>query len=202
MAAVSAEGKPFSQACENNKAPILAELRRVFARSRQLLEIGSGSGQHAVYMAPKLPHLIWQTADLPENHSGINAWIDDFPAANLRRPLSLDVAQKPLPTLSVDAIFTANTCHILSWQNVQNLFAGIGQWLQPGGVLAIYGPFNYAGKFTAPSNEQFDAWLKRQQPHQGIRDVEKVQILAAEQGLRLVEDNPMPANNRLLVWQR
>ncbi len=202
MAAVSAEGKPFSQACENNKAPILAELRRVFARRRQLLEVGSGSGQHAVYMAPRLPHLIWQTADLPENHPGINAWIDAYPAPNLRRPLALDVAKQPWPSLSVDAIFSANTCHILSWPNVKNLFAGIGRWLQPGGVLAIYGPFNYAGKFTSPSNEKFDAWLKRQQPHQGIRDVEKVQALAEGQGLWLVEDNPMPANNRLLVWRR
>jgi len=194
--------KPFSQACENNKQPILDILLRVFSDRKQVLEVGSGTGQHAVHFAPQLPHLIWQTADLEHNHSGINAWIDDHPAENLRTPLILDADHPPWSIDSVDAVFTANTCHIMAWSSVVNLFSGLDSVMERDSVLAIYGPFNYNGKFTSESNARFEQWLKQQAPHQGIRDFEAISKLAEKIGLSLVEDNEMPANNRLLVWQR
>lgn len=194
--------KPFSQACENNQKPILEVLLRVFADRKQLLEIGSGTGQHAVYCAPRLPHLIWQTADLEANHPGINAWLDDCPAENLRRPIPLNANHPSWSVGNVDAVFTANTCHIMAWESVVNLFTGLDTILVPGAMVAIYGPFNYNGQFTSDSNAGFDLWLKQQVLHQGIRDFEAVNCLAEKIGLELVEDNPMPANNRLLVWKK
>lgn len=196
--------RPFSQACENNRQPILDILLRVFADRQSVLEVGSGTGQHAVYFAPQLPHLVWQTADLPENHEGINAWIDSCPAENLRRPLPLDANQRPwqIGGYQPDALFTANTCHIMAWSSVVNLFDELGSLLPVDAVLAIYGPFNYRGSFTSDSNARFDSWLKQQVPHQGIRDFEAVNRLAEGAGFRLAEDNTMPANNRLLVWKK
>lgn len=194
--------KPFSQACENNKQPILDILLRVFSDRKQVLEIGSGTGQHAVHFAPQLPQLIWQTADLEHNHEGINAWIDNNPAENLRSPLPLDADHLPWLFDPVDAAFTANTCHIMAWSSVVNMFAGLDSAMEPNATLAIYGPFNYNGKFTSESNARFDQWLKQKAHHQGIRDFEAINKLAGKIGLSLIEDNEMPANNRLLVWQR
>lgn len=194
--------KPFSQACENNQAPILAVLQRVFADCGDILEIGSGTGQHAAYCAPRLPHLRWQTSDLRGNHPGILAWRAACGAPNLLAPLDLDVDREPWPVGRKDGVFSANTCHIMAWGSVVRLFAGVGRMLAPGGVLAIYGPFNYGGQFTSASNARFDVWLKQQTPHQGIRDFEAVNELAEAVELRLLEDNAMPANNRLLVWRR
>jgi cyclopropane fatty-acyl-phospholipid synthase-like methyltransferase len=194
--------KPFSQACDNNQQPILEVLLRVFSGRKQLLEIGSGTGQHAVYCAPRLPHLVWQTADLEANHPGINAWLDDCPAKNLLRPIPLNADHPPWPVDIVDAVFTANTCHIMAWESVVNLFVALDSILAPGAVVVIYGPFNYNGEFTSDSNARFDLWLKQQEPHQGIRDFEAVNCLAENIGLTLVEDNLMPANNRLLVWKK
>jgi len=194
--------KPFSQACENNKQPILDILLRVFSDRKQVLEIGSGTGQHAVHFAPQLPQLIWQTADLEHNHEGINAWIDDNPAENLRSPLPLDADHLPWLFDPVDAAFTANTCHMMAWSSVVNMFAGLDSAMEPNATLAIYGPFNYNGKFTSESNARFDQRLKQKAHHQGIRDFEAINKLAGKIGLSLIEDNEMPANNRLLVWQR
>lgn len=194
--------KPFSQACENNRQPIFQVLHEVLASSRHVLELGSGTGQHAVYFAPRLSHLIWQTSDLAVNHGAINAWIDEHPAENLRRPVVLDVDRQPWPVTDVDAVFTANTCHIMSWQSVINLFAGLQALLQPGAHVVIYGPFNYGGEFTSDSNARFDQMLKQNAPHRGIRDFEAVNRLAGDAGLTLLDDHAMPANNRLLVWQR
>lgn len=197
-----ATDKPFSQACENNKQPILDILLRVFANRKKVLEVGSGTGQHAVFFAPALPHLTWQTSDLEINHSGINHWLNDFDADNLLPPLVLDADQFPSNLKTVDAVFTANTCHIMAWSSVVNLFKGLEKILSSDGILAIYGPFNYNGQFTSDSNARFDQWLKQRIPHQGIRDFEAINRLAQSIGLNLVEDNAMPANNRLLVWQR
>jgi len=194
--------KPFSQACENNQQPIFQVLQAVLASSRHVLELGSGTGQHAVYFAPRLSHLIWQTSDLAVNHSGINAWIDEYPAENLCRPVVLDVDRQPWPVTDADAVFTANTCHIMSWQSVINLFAGLETLLKPGAHVVIYGPFNYGGEFTSDSNARFDQMLKQNAPHRGIRDFEAVNRLASDAGLTLLDDHAMPANNRLLVWQR
>jgi SAM-dependent methyltransferase len=193
--------KEFSQACENNKAPILAVLRTHLARSRSVLELGSGTGQHAVYFARHLAHLRWIPSDLLETHPSIRAWRAEACLPNLAEPLVLDVSRAPWPTDAVDSVFTANTLHIASWKTVQSMFDGIASVLSPNGLLCVYGPFNYGGRFTAPSNAAFDAWLRRRDPASGIRDFEAVDRLAADRGMKLVEDVGMPANNRTLVWR-
>ncbi len=194
--------KPFSQACENNKAPILAVLREVMAGARSVLEIGSGTGQHAVYFAGQMPWLVWQPSDRRENLPGIRAWMAEAAPGNLREPLELDVDQPDWPALAVDAAFSANTAHIMSWPQVERCFAGVAARLPAGGVFCLYGPFNYAGQFTSESNARFDAMLRARDPASGLRDCEALQALGARVGLALVADHPMPANNRLLVWRK
>ena len=194
--------KPYAESCEQNRAPILAVLREVFADRRHVLEIGSGTGQHAVYFAPELPHLTWQTADVPAHHAGIRLWLEDAALPNVRPPLALDANDTAWHGDRYDAVFSANTLHIMSWAEVELCFAGIGAVLEADGVLAIYGPFNYDGKFTSDSNARFDAWLKARDPASGVRDFEAVNALAAAQGLVLTRDVAMPANNRTLVWRR
>jgi len=193
--------KEFSTACERNREPILAILQDVFADRTRVLEIGSGTGQHAVYFGAALPHLIWQTSDLSQNHFSILAWQEEAHLPNVLPPLALDVKADYWPEKSFDAIFSANTCHIMAWEEVVAMFAGIGQVLLPEGIVCIYGPFNYGGKFTSASNAQFDASLKYRAPHMGIREIEAVNALAENQGMHLRADHAMPANNRLLVWQ-
>lgn len=194
--------KPFSQACENNKRPILDVLRRCLRDSRLVLEIGSGTGQHAVYFARHLPHLMWQPSDLEANHDGIRQWIADAGLANVRPPLALDVHMRPWPLAPVDAVVSVNTAHIMSWPAVEDFIGGAGEVLRPAGVFALYGPFNYGGKHTSDSNARFDEWLRQRDPQSAIRDFEAVDALARAADLYLVEDNAMPANNRLLVWAR
>lgn len=194
--------KPFSEACEENQEPILRVLHGAFASVCNVLEIGSGTGQHAVYFARHLPHLNWQTSDLVANHPGINLWLDEATLPNTRAPLSLDVNQHPWPIAPVDGVFTANTLHIVSWSEVEQLLQGVGQVLLPGGVMCIYGPFNYGGQFTAPSNARFDLWLKARDPASGIRDAEAVCALAQQYGLHLEMDYEMPINNHLLVLRK
>jgi cyclopropane fatty-acyl-phospholipid synthase-like methyltransferase len=191
--------KPFSQACANNQGPISVHLSTYLAAASRVLEIGSGTGQHAVYFAEKLPHLHWHTSDLAANHPGINAWIDDYPGDNLHRPVSLDVTQ-PWPELTVDAVYSANTLHIMAWPMVEALFANIASVLTTPATLVVYGPFKYSGQFTSASNAQFDAFLKMRNPQQGIRDFEAVNELAEGAGFTLKHDHAMPANNQLLVW--
>jgi SAM-dependent methyltransferase len=187
--------RSFSEACERNREPILAILRRVFADRRRVLEIGSGTGQHAAYFAPALPHLVWQASDVADNLPGIREWIAEPP------PIELD-ADHPFPEVDADAVFSANTSHIMSWPQVERIFTGVGRMLPDGGVFALYGPFNYGGKATSPSNAAFDASLRRRDPASGLRDSEAVIALAKRQGMALQEDNAMPANNRLLVFRR
>ncbi|MFP5504810.1 MAG: DUF938 domain-containing protein [Gammaproteobacteria bacterium] len=194
--------KPFSESCVQNRAPILALLREVFADRRHVLEIGSGTGQHAVYFAPELPHLVWQTADVPPHHAGIRAWLDDAALPNVLPPLALDANDTAWHDGRYDAVFSANTLHIMSWPEVELFFLGVGQVLEPGGTLVIYGPFNYNGAYTSESNARFDTWLKARDPASGVRDFEAVDALARAQGLVLQQDIAMPANNRTLVWRR
>lgn len=194
--------KPFSQACENNKEPILEILRDRFAAARRVLEIGSGTGQHAVYFGAQLPHLIWQTSDLPENHPGILAWLADAALPNVCAPLSLDVSRAQWGVGVVDGVFSANTAHIMNVAQVEAMFAGVGRVLEPDGVFCLYGPFNYGGRYTSESNARFDGWLKARDPHSGIRDLETLKTFAQQHGLMLVADYAMPANNRTLVWQK
>jgi len=194
--------KPYSQACENNKAPILAVLREALGECRRVLEIGSGTGQHAVHFAAALAHLEWQPSDCAPNLPGLRAWVDDADLANLRAPLALNVQDRPWPLISFDAVFSANTAHIMHWPAVERMFAGVGEYLDTPGVMALYGPFRYAGRHTAASNARFDAWLRARDPDMGVRDFEALAALAREAGLELLADHAMPANNRTLVWRR
>lgn len=193
---------PFSQACENNKGPILEVLARVFGDRRAVLEIGSGTGQHATWFAANLPHLSWQPSDIPANLPVVTPRCQAYAGANLRPPLGLDVSARPWALDQIpDAVFSANSLHIMPWDSVVDLFAELGERAADGTRLAIYGPFNYAGRYTSSSNAQFDHWLSSQSPHSAIRDFEQVNALAIQAGFRLLEDNSMPANNRLLVWR-
>ncbi|MDB5769911.1 MAG: hypothetical protein JWM42_285 [Burkholderia sp.] len=194
--------RQYSAACERNKEPILAVLRDAFEDGGRILEIGSGTGQHAAFFGENLPQLTWQTSDLPHNHASIIDWQQEAGLPNVLAPLTLDTGSDNWPEGPYDGVFSANTCHIMAWQEVQAMFAGVGRILRKGGVLCIYGPFNYSGKFTSMSNAQFDASLRAQAPHMGIRDFEAIDRLAAENGLRLDMDHAMPSNNRLLVWRR
>ncbi len=193
--------KPYSQAAENNKGPILRILKSVFAPSRLVLEIGSGTGQHAVHMAEYLPHLQWQPSDLVSNHAGIRYWLDDYVHGNMRDLIELDVSKDQWP-LGFDAVFSANTAHIMAWNVTLTMLEQVSQRLPQGGVFALYGPFNYGGAYTSASNEAFDHWLKQQNPEQGIRDFERVNEIVSSNNVSLVHDHAMPANNRLLVWKK
>ena len=191
--------KPNAPSCEKNREPILGVLREHFADRQHVLEIGSGTGQHAVFFAEHLPHLSWQTSDRAENLPGITAWLDEAALPNTPPPLLLDV-HETWPTGRFDAFFSANTLHIMPWSAVESLFAGLAGVMAGGAKLAIYGPFNYGGQFTSDSNASFDRRLKEMAPHQGIRDFERVHALAQSAGLSLLEDHAMPSNNRCLVW--
>lgn len=194
--------KPHSESCEQNQAPILAVLKESFAGSHRVLEIASGTGQHAIYFGRELAHLTWQTSELAQNHAGIQAWLDEAQLPNVLPPVALDVNDAPWSIGRVDAVFNANTVHIVSWPAVARMFEGIGQILETGGILCLYGPFNYGGIFTSESNAHFDAWLKARDPQSGVRDFEAVNQLAEAHGLVLQHDVSMPANNRTLVWKK
>ena len=192
---------PFSEACERNKDPILEKLREHFAAATRVLEIGSGTGQHALHFAAALPQLVWQTSEVPGQLDAVRAWLAARGLPNVLAPIELDVRGE-WPAGSFDAIFSANTLHIMGWDGVCALFRGVARCLAPGGVLAIYGPFNYGGRHTSDSNAAFDDLLRRRDPASGIRDREAVEELARAAGLAPVADHAMPANNRLLVWAR
>lgn len=193
--------KPFSEACENNKGPILEVLREAFSDRSAVLEIGSGTGQHAVHFAAALPHLRWQTSDLVAHHAGIRLWLQEAGLPNLQPPLALDVTQPQWPS-GFDAVFTANTSHIMPWSVVEVMFERIGQLLPIGGRFCQYGPFNYGGEYTSESNARFDQWLKQVDPARGIRNFEAIEALANRAGLALEADHALPANNRLLHWRK
>lgn len=193
---------PYSEACERNRHPILEVLRVAFADRRRVLEMGAGTGQHAVHFARHLPWLAWQPTDRREHLAGLAARVAAEGPPNLAPPVELDVLAVPWPVLEADAAFTANTLHIMSWRAVEALFAGLEPRLPAGAVLAVYGPFHYGGRPTSDSNAAFDAMLRERDPASGVRDFEAVDALARAAGLALQGDHAMPANNRLLVWRR
>lgn len=193
---------PFSAACERNKDPILEVLRTRLGGRSQVLEIGSGTGQHAAYFARALEHLIWHPTEQLAYLADLAERVKLEGSPNLRAPTLLDVRQAVWPERSVDAVFTANTLHIMSWAEVAALFQGVGNVLTPGGVLCIYGPFRYAGRYTSDSNQEFDRMLQERDPRSGLRDIEAITPLAGQYGLRLDADHDLPANNRLLIYAR
>jgi SAM-dependent methyltransferase len=191
---------PDAPSTERNREPILEQLQRLLAHSRRVLEVGSGTGQHAVYFAPRLPHLRWQTSEREQNLHEVQAWLANSPSDNLPPPLLLDVTGD-WPPLRVDTVFTANTLHIMPASTVEEFFAHLPQVLEPGGQLIVYGPVKIAGNYIGPGNAGFDVWLKEQEPLRGIRDLEWLDQLAEAQGLCRTENNFLPANNQLLVWR-
>jgi cyclopropane fatty-acyl-phospholipid synthase-like methyltransferase len=193
--------KPRSPSCERNREPILDVLREYFADRRRVLEIGSGTGQHAVHFATALPRLTWQSSDRVENLAGIRAWLDEAALPNTPAPLELDVTGA-WPSGPFDAVFSANTLHIMSWAEVQECFARLPAITSNDATLVIYGPFNYQGRYSSDSNAAFDQWLKARGAHMAIRDAEAVDALASATGFALIDDRAMPANNRCRVWRR
>ena len=194
--------KPRSEASERNSDPILGVLRQWWLASGTVLEIGSGTGQHAVHFAQHLPHLTWIPSDREENLDGIGLWVHEAALPNLRKPVRLNVMDPHWPVISVDYVFTANTAHIMSWTEVEAMFEGVGKVLAPKGMFCLYGPINRDGNFTSESNRQFDEMLRSRDPVMGIRDDQALIRLGQRCGLTYVADNSMPARNRLLIWCR
>jgi cyclopropane fatty-acyl-phospholipid synthase-like methyltransferase len=193
---------PISEACERNKGPILEVLRNAFADRGHVLEIGSGTGQHAVHFAAHLPHLVWHPTEQLKYMPDLEARIKQQGSANLRAPAVLDVKQAVWPLRQADAVFSANTLHIMSWAEVLDLFGGLSKILAAGGVLCIYGPFRYDGRHTSDSNRNFDHMLQERDPLSGLRDIQAVTSLASQYGIHLKIDHDLPANNRLLEFVR
>ena len=194
--------KPFSESCEQNKEPILSVISPIFSSYSRVLEIGSGTGQHAIYFAEKMPHLTWCSSDRRSHLEGINMWLEAVALSNVEPPIELDVSSSHWPVFDIDAVFTANSVHIMSLQEVVCLMQGAGKLLRAQGSLVIYGPFNYGGCYTSQSNASFDQWLKSRDPRSGIKDFETMLSLASENAMQLVADHTMPANNRILHFMK
>lgn len=194
--------KPFAPATDRNKGPILDQLRHLLTEPASVLEIGSGTGQHAVHFAAALPHLRWQCTDLPPALEGMRLWLEEAGLGNLYPPATLDVRVRPWPFPTVDVVYTANTLHIMSWDAVSDVFAGAAQVLRSHGRFVSYGPFRYHGAHTSEGNLRFDRQLRSQGVGSGIRDIDDLRALAVITGLDLCGDIAMPANNRLLIWSR
>lgn len=193
--------KQYSPSCDQNKDPILAVIKPLLSKATSVLEIGSGTGQHCVYFAKALPHLVWQASDQAMYLPSVTAWINEAQLNNTPTALTLNVCHA-WPKSSHDAIFSANTTHIMSWEMVLDFFKGVGETLNTNGLFILYGPFNYNGQYTSESNAKFDLWLAQQNPQSAIRDFEALNQLAEQAGLTLIDDYEMPANNRILVWKK
>ncbi len=194
-------GKPEAPATDRNRESILEVLRSEFEAVQSVLEIGSGTGQHAVFFGRELPWLKWQTSDRQQNHAGINAWLEDAALKNVCAPLTLDVEEVDSVAGEYDAVFSANTAHIMNMDAVRCMFALVGGCLSARGRFYLYGPFKIDGEFTSDSNRAFDASLKAQDPCMGIRDLDALHALASKNGLAHEKSYGMPANNMLIVWR-
>lgn len=194
--------KQLAPSCDRNKDFILRVLKEVLPPSGDVLEIGSGTGQHAAYFAAHLPQHVWHPTDLSANFPSIRAWAREKPLPNLRRPMELDLLAAPQswPLTSAQAIVCINTIHIVAWKGVENLFAGAGKVLDRGGVLYVYGAYRYATRPLEPSNQAFHDLLQARDPASGVRDFEAVDELAKKNGLTLAGDRAMPGNNRSISW--
>jgi SAM-dependent methyltransferase len=193
---------PFAESCERNKGPILEVLRSAFADCKHVLEVGSGTGQHAVHFALAMPWLVWQPSEVADAMPALRKRIFNEGPSNLRAPVVIEVTELPWDVRRVDGIFTANTLHIMHWAQVEAFFSGLPAVTKPGAVLAVYGPFRYGGQYTSASNAYFDEMLHARDPQSGIRDFEQVDALARGAGFTLAADHPMPANNQAIVWKR
>lgn len=194
--------KPYSESCDQNREPILSVIRPLLADCSSVLELGSGTGQHAVYFAARLPHLVWHTSDCAEYHAGIKQWLQEAGLENTRGPIELNVSTSAWPQEQFDGVFSANTAHIMHWPDVEAMFAGVGAVLSNGGRFLLYGPFNYAQQYTSESNARFDDYLKSRDPESGIRNFEDLDKLAKQASMVLKYDYEMPANNRILYWEK
>jgi len=198
----SRENRGFSPSTERNRGPIRDVFKRLFNGDGLLLEIGSGTGQHAAYLAKEFPAYQWQPTDLSENLDSINAWAAESGAGNILPAITLDLAKPDWPVEQCDVLVCINTIHIVAWPLVENLFRGAGRVLKPGGAMYVYGPFEYSDRPLEPSNADFNAWLKDRDPQSGIRKFDELNRLAVETGLVLKGDVAMPANNRSIWWRK
>lgn len=192
---------PFSSACERNRQPILDQMQSLIPRDSSVLEIGSGTGQHAVFMTQNMPGLLWQPSDREENLAGLEARFAAEGNESILPPLKLDVTRDPWPGYSYDAAFSANTAHIMPWEAVVAMFAGVGAHLVSDARFLLYGPFNIDGCFTSQSNAQFDAHLRAEDSNMGIRDLAVIESLAKLHHMQLENKLVMPANNFILVFK-
>ncbi len=198
-----ADARASSPAALRNREPILAAISPVLPRSGLVLEVASGTGEHLVHFATRLPHLEWQPSDpSPAARASIAAWSAAAGLANLRAPVALDAAADDWPVATADAILCINLAHVAPWAATVGLLAGAGRLLPAGGPLFLYGPFIEAGTPLAPSNAAFDAELRRRNPEWGLRQVEAVEAVARAHGLVLARRMPMPANNLTLVFTK
>lgn len=194
--------KPYSSSSEENKHVILNVIQKWLVDSKTVLEIASGTGQHAIYFAKNMAYLTWQTSDLIESHLGINLWIKESALTNILPPLKIDVSENNWPVETYDAVYSANSFHIMSKDNVVDFFRHVSSVLNSTGLVIIYGPFNYHGQYTCESNANFDIWLKQRNEKSGIKDFEFCHDLAVNSGLQLADDIEMPQNNRILIWTK
>ena len=196
------EQKPYAISCDRNSEPILEVLKSKLKGKKHLFEVGAGTAQHAIFMAPHFLETTWTVSDRQENHDGIQLWLRDFPRTNVQGPLRYEIGKDPFPGSDVDMVFTANTIHIVSWETSLKLFEDLSTHLKSGGEFLVYGAFNYNGQFTSPSNEKFNQWLLDRDSQSGIRDFELVKQALAERSFQLLDDIEMPANNRMLHFRK
>lgn len=194
--------KQYTAAFERNREPITDALREALGESRRVLEIGSGSGQHAAWFASAFPRITWCPTDLPAMLPSIEAWRADHAGDNIEPARALDVFSSDWSAIAFDAVVTINTLHIVSFEGVRSILAGAAAGLPPGGLLFVYGPFRFDGRPLEASNSNFDAWLRERDPESGLRRFEDVDHVAAGHGLRFECDRPLPANNHALWWRK
>jgi cyclopropane fatty-acyl-phospholipid synthase-like methyltransferase len=195
--------KPYSASCDSNKDPILEVLKKTILPSdRRLLEVGAGTGQHAVYMSPHFPQLEWYPTDLSVNLPGMSLWFNEARVSTIQKPIRLDVSKDDFPKLKFDVVLTANTLHIMNWKDCKSFMKLLGHRLREGSRVIFYGPFKYQGDFSSPGDAEFDLSLKAKDPLSGIRAFEDINNNMIKNGFELIEDYEMPANNRTLVYQR